>query len=111
MNGKRFSKLGTRGRHSRASKVVLAGYRYEGDKAIATHMQDEGPILRANYEERQSQDVHHRIADLDMGLKFASIPKIAYLKLQEMGIAEDPQALMKYLEQHPQYKTTVKRLA
>lgn len=92
------------------AKCFLANYRYEKDKAIATYAQDESPILRSNYEQRQAEDIHHRTSDLDMGFRFASIPKVEYLKLQAMGIADDPQALMKYLEQHPQYKTTNKRL-
>jgi hypothetical protein len=45
-----------------------------------------------------------------MGFRFASIPKVEYLRLQAMGIADDPQALMKYLELNPQYKTTSKCL-
>lgn len=107
MSNQRINKLIAR----RRKRIALKNYRYEGDKAVATYVQDETAILQSNYEERQAQDIHHRTADLDMGFKFASIPKIEYLKLQQMGIAEDPQALMKYLEQHPQYKTTCKRLA
>ena len=92
------------------SKCVLADFKHEKDKSIATYVQDETPILQANFDARKAEDKHHRTPDLDMGFKFASIPKVEYLKLQKMGIADDPQALMKYLELNPQYKTTSKRL-
>ncbi len=97
-------------RSKKQAKCFLANYKYEKDKAIATYAQDETPILQANFEARQAEDKHHRTADLDMGFRFASIPKVEYLRLQAMGITDDPQALMKYLELNPQYKTTSKCL-
>ena len=94
----------------KASKCILTDFKYDKDKAVGSYVQDERPILEDNFEARKNSDIHERTADLDMGFRFASIPRSEYIKLQKMGIADDPQALMKYLEQNPQYKTTNKRL-
>jgi hypothetical protein len=94
----------------KASKCTLVDYKYDKDRAIGTYVQDQSPILKDNYEARKNSDIHERTADLDMGFKFASIPKSIYIQMQQMGIADDPQAIMKFLEQNPQYKTTNKRL-
>jgi hypothetical protein len=97
MSGKRFYKLRLRGRKSKVSKVALANYRYEGDTAVGTYVQDEAPILQANYEQRKAEDIRRPITDLDMGFKFASIPKVRWLEIQRMGIDQDPTAIINYL--------------
>lgn len=78
-------------------KIALADYRYEGDKAVGTYVQDETPILQAAYEARQAEDIRQRIPDLDMGIKFASIPMVRWLEIQKLGIDNDPRAIIDYL--------------
>jgi hypothetical protein len=98
----------------RLSKIILADYRYgrgsEEGRVTATYVQDTRSILERNKEERESQEARSRIRDLDMGFKFASIPKIEWLKIQKMGIDQDPVAIMKYVEINQHLKTTKKRL-
>ena len=92
------------------SKLILAAVETKGNQFTATHIQNEAPILQANYEERENGLGTFDKYDLDMGFKFASIPAATYLELQRRGISEDPQAIMRFLEQNPEYKTTKKRL-
>ena len=90
-------KLKFQGRKQRTSKIALAGFRHEGDIAVGTYVQDEAPILRSNYEARQAEDIRRRIPDLDMGIQFASIPMVRWLEIQKLGIDNDPNAIINYL--------------
>ena len=114
MRGKRFYKLKLR-RKTTSSKTVLADYRYAGDEAVGTYIQNEAPILQANHEARQAEDVRSRLTDLDMGFKFASISKVRWLEIQKLGIDQDPAAIINYLnivkaQEDVNYFTTNRRV-
>lgn len=97
------------------AKAVLANYRYQGDKAIATYAQDETPILAANQLDRENSLGKFDKYDLDMGFKFASVSRLEWIKIQQLGIQNDPPAIIRYL-QHVKnttgkdFFTTTKRL-
>lgn len=100
---------------SRLSKCMLANYRYEADKAIGTYVQDETPILAANQRDRENTPGKFDKYDLDMGFKFASVSKLEWLKIQQLGISEDPAAIIRYLQvvranEGRDYFTTTKSL-
>ena len=92
------------------SKIIMQDVTTSGDKFTITHVQNEAPILQANHEERENGLGAFDKYDLDLGFKFASIPMTTYLELQRRGLHEDPKAIMRFLEQNPEYKTTKKRL-
>lgn len=82
---------------SRLRGCVLADYRYKKDKAIATYIQDEAPVLRAAHEAREATPGAFDKKDLDMGYKLASIPKVRWLEIQKLGIENDVVAIANYL--------------
>ena len=93
----------------------MLGIGHEGDKTIARYVQDESTILHNNHIERENEPGPFEKRDLDMGFKFASIPRIEWLKMQQMGITDDPVAIIRYLNvrkhnDEVDYFTTKKRL-
>lgn len=93
----------------------LADYKYQKDKAIGVYAQDERRILADNHNERENQIGEFERYDLDMGFKFASIPKIVWLEIQRQGIQDDTTAIIRFLQAKQgldgkNYFTTKKRL-
>ena len=91
-------------------KLELADYRLEGDKQIATHVQDTTSILAFNAEQRRNSDENWQKADEDLKA-VARIPLSVWLRLEAAGIADDAKELDKWLEENPQFKRTEKQLA
>lgn len=99
LNGPPLLRKGLHMAHrSRLSRCILANYRYEKDKAIATYVQDENPILQECHESRENQPGQFDRRDLDMGYKLASIPRIVWLDIQRLGIENDVVAIANYLK-------------
>lgn len=93
----------------------LADYGYVKDKAVALYVQDTAPIQADAKAHRDATPGKFDKYDLDMGFKFASIPKIVYLQMQQLGIENDTPAIIKFLQAHQaltgeNYFTTTKRL-
>ena len=93
----------------------LADYKYQKDKVIGTYAQDETGILAANHHERENQLSEFERYDLDMGFKFASIPRVVWLEIQKLGIETDTNAIINFLRtkqvmDNKNYFTTKKRL-
>lgn len=94
---------------------MLANYRYEKDKAIATYVQDERPVLQAAHEAREATPGEFDKKDLDMGYKMATIPMVVWLDIQRLGIDNDITAIHRYLtikkhNENKDYFATKKRL-
>ena len=90
-------------------QVILTGHWNEGDKQIATHTQDITAILEFNKEQRKESDHNWRKADEDIK-PVARIPKVVWMRLKQLGVDEQAQELMKFLERNPHFKRTEKRL-
>lgn len=93
----------------------LADFKYQKDKVIGVYAQDTRKILAENYHERENQISEFEKYDLDMGFKFASIPKVVWLEIQKLGIQEDTAAIINFLRtkqvmNNENYFTTKKRL-
>lgn len=76
----------------------LVNYRYSGDKAIGTYIQDEAPVLKQCAIDRDNTPGKFERYDLDMGFKFASIPKVIWLHIQRLGIENDMKAIIQFLQ-------------
>ena len=97
------------------SPIFIAEYKHEGNKTVAVYAQDESAVLHNNHVDRENEPGKFEKRDLDMGFKFASIPRIQWLRIQQLGIADDPIAIIKYLQvvkanEGKDYFTTKKRL-
>lgn len=90
-------------------KLVLFDHIERGEDQIAVHGQTVGDILNFNEEQRKNSDENWQKADADLK-PVARIPRATWIKLQQLGIADDADELMKFLERNPIYKRTEKRL-
>jgi hypothetical protein len=90
-------------------KMFLTDHSLIGDQQIATHAQDCTDILEFNKNQRKDSDENWRLADEDIK-PVARIPRVVWLRLQQLGIDDQAQELMKYLEANPQYKRTEKQI-
>lgn len=99
----------------RVNSCRLADYRYVKDRAVATYTQNVRPVLKQAAQLREETPGRYTKYDLDMGFQFASIPKVLWLKIQQLGIENDMVALIKFLQLHKaatgeDYFTTTKSL-
>lgn len=99
------------GRHS----CHLADFGYVKDRAVGVYAQDTAHIQDDAKAHRDATPGKFDKYDLDMGFKFASIPKILWLKMQQLGICDHTPAIIKFLQAHQEatgenYFTTTKRL-
>lgn len=84
--------------------MKLLKIEHKGDKTLITHVENIAPILRRNELERKNRPWK---GDLR---KIATIPYTEFLRLQAVGITEDPEAFKKWLKLHPEYLTTGKNI-
>lgn len=82
----------------------------QGDKQIAVHGQVVGDILNFNEDQRKNSDENWQRADEDIK-PVARIPRIVWTYLQTIGLDQDAEGLMLWLEKHPEWKRTEKRIA
>ena len=99
----------------RVNSCRLADYRYVKDRAVATYVQATAPIQASAAALRDETPGKYTKYDLDMGFQFASIPKILWLQMLQLGITENMPAIVKFLQRHKEltgedYFTTTKRL-
>ena len=99
----------------RVNSCRLADYRYVKDRAVAVYQQSTAPALAHAAELRAETPGAFTSYDLDMGFKFASIPRILYIQMQQLGITDDTPAMIKFLQAHQaltgdNYFCTTKRL-
>jgi hypothetical protein len=97
----------------RINSCRLADYRYVQDRAVAVYQQATAPIRAHAAALRDETPGKYTKYDLDMGFQFASIPKILYLQMQQLGIENDMPAMVKFLQMHKaatgeDYFTTIK---
>ena len=93
----------------------LADYGYVKDKAVGVYAQDTALVQADAKAHRDATPGKFDKYDLDMGFKFASIPKVLWLQMQQRGIENDTPAIIKFLQAHKaltgeNYFTTTKRL-
>jgi hypothetical protein len=99
----------------RVNSCRLADYRYEKDRAVGVYTQDVSPVLASAAALREQTPGAFTSYDLDMGFQFASIPKLLWLKMQQLGITDNAPAMVRFLQAHKEttgqdFFTTTKRL-
>ncbi len=99
----------------RVNSCRLSDYQYEKDRAIGTYAQDVAPVLASAAALREETPGRYTHYDLDMGFQFASIPKLLWLKMQQLGVGDDMPSIIKFLQLHKaatgeDFFTTTKRL-
>lgn len=78
----------------------LADYGYRKDRAVGRYVQNTAPILADAAMLRGETPGKFTAYDLDMGFQFASIPKILWLRIQQLGIQDDMRAIIRFLQLH-----------
>lgn len=99
----------------RHNSCRLVDYKYEKDRAIGTYAQNVAPVLASAAALREETPGRYTGYDLDMGFQFASVPKLLWLKMQQLGITDNMPAMIKFLQLHKattgeDFFTTTKRL-
>lgn len=79
-----------------------------GDDLKISYAQNVGDIYRMNAEMRKNSDENW--AKSKEFKHAAAIPLLEYEKLARLGITDDPKALYRAIEAHPEWKVTTKRL-
>lgn len=82
---------------------------------MAVYQQATGPVQAQAAALRDETPGRFTKYDLDMGFQFASIPKILWLQIQQLGITEDMPAIVRFLQRHKEltgenYFTTTKQV-
>jgi hypothetical protein len=93
----------------------LVDFGYVKDKAVGVYAQDTTAILADAQLHRDNQLGQFDKKDLDMRCKLASIPKILWLKMQQLIDTDNQADVVRFLQRHLEltgenYFTTTMRL-